>query len=122
MQDYRRLLVWNKSHVLTLEVYRATRSFPVDERYGLTTQMRRCAASIPANIAEGCGRDSPKELRRFLAIASGSAHELEYHLILAHDLGYVSDIALAKQVAEIKRMLTAFMRSLESKETKPTHK
>ena len=86
MQDFRDLKVWQKSHQLTLEVYRSTATFPREELYGLTSQIRRASSSIPANIAEGCGRNSPNELRRFLEIAMGAASELEYHLLLARDL------------------------------------
>ena len=73
MRDFRDLQVWQKAHRLTLDVYRATRSFPTEERYGLTAQLRRSAASIPTNIAEGCGRDGERELARFISIAAGSA-------------------------------------------------
>ena len=77
MRDFKDLLVWEKAHRVTLQVYRATRTFPADERYGLTAQLRRSAASIPANIAEGCGRDGERELARFISIAAGSASETE---------------------------------------------
>ena len=92
MKDFRRLDVWQKAHRLTLEVYRLTKSFPLDERFGLTSQMRRCSASIAANIAEGCGRGSNAEFHRFLQMAMGSASELEYHLLLSRDLGYLAEI------------------------------
>ena len=91
MQSFRDLKVWEKAHKLTLDVYRVTKAFPADERFGLTSQLRRACASIPANIAEGCGRSGGKELRRFLDIAMGSASEVEYHLLLARDLNYLSD-------------------------------
>lgn len=87
MQDFRQLQVWRKSHALALSIYRATATFPDPERYGLTAQMRRCAASIPANIAEGCGRGGNTELRQFLYISAGSASELQYFVILSGDLG-----------------------------------
>ena len=80
------LKVWVKAHEVTLAIYQCTRNFPREEIYGLTSQMRRAAASIAANIAEGCGRRSDAELHRFLQIARGSARELEYHLLLARDL------------------------------------
>ena len=117
MRDFRQLAVWGKSHQLTLAVYRVTQSFPTDERYGLTSQARRAAASIPANIAEGCGRDSENELARFLEIAMGSASELEYHLLLAHDLGFLDHETyrrLDDAVVEIKRMLAPFIRRIRS--------
>jgi four helix bundle protein len=79
MKDFRTLTVWQKAHQLTLAVYKATRGFPKEEMYGLTSQVRRASSSIPANIAEGCGRDGDAELARFFQIAMGSASELEYH-------------------------------------------
>ena len=85
MKDFKELRVWQKAHSLALEVYQATRSFPRDEIYGLTSQIRRAAVSVGANIAEGCGRRSDGEFARFLQIARGSASELEYHLLFARD-------------------------------------
>jgi len=90
MRDYRQLEFWEKSHKLTLNIYKITNEFPKHELYGLTSQIRRASASIPTNIAEGCGRDSKKELNRFLIISSGSASEVEYQLLLAKDLNYIS--------------------------------
>ena len=107
--------VWEKSHQLTLEVYKITKMFPRDERFGLTSQTRRASASIPANIAEGCGRRGAKEFDRFLQIAMGSASELEYHFLLARDLDFLNDSdyeRLAEKVTEIKRMLTSFIQKL----------
>jgi four helix bundle protein len=89
MKDFRDIKVWQKAHDLTLEIYKATRSFPKDELYTLVSQIRRASVSIPANVAEGCGRGTDSELRQFLQIAMGSASELEYHLVLARDLGYL---------------------------------
>jgi four helix bundle protein len=89
MKDFRELKVWEKAHALVLNLYRETTSFPPSELYGLTVQIRRAAASIPANIAEGCGRGSSADFARFLQIAMGSACELEYHLLLARDLGFL---------------------------------
>ena len=91
MQNFKSLKVWQKSHELTLAIYKATANFPKDELYGLTSQIRRACASVPANIAEGCGRTGKAELARFLQVAMGSASELEYHLLLAHDLGLLRD-------------------------------
>jgi len=85
VRDFRELKVWGKGHRLTLGVYEATRRFAGREAYGLTSQLRRCATSIPANIAEGCGKSGDAYLGRFLLISMGSASELEYHLLLAHD-------------------------------------
>jgi len=89
LKDFRDLQVWAKAHVLTLDIYRATVGFPKEETYGLTSQMRRCSASIAANIAEGCGRRGNGEFHKFLQISTGSASELEYHLLLARDLGFM---------------------------------
>ena len=117
MKDFRELKVWEKSHQLTLAVYKATTKFPKDEMYGLTGQIRRSCASIPANVAEGCGRNGDAELARFLQIAMGSASELEYHLLLSRDLNFL-DITeydqLAGEATEVKRMLTSFIRTLKS--------
>jgi four helix bundle protein len=115
LQDFKKLTVWEKSHRLTLAVYRATAGFPKAELYGLTSQIRRACASIPANIAEGCGRTGRAELGRFLQVAMGSASELEYHLLLAHDLGMLGESeykSLESQVIEVKRMLSAFIAKL----------
>jgi four helix bundle protein len=90
MRNFRELKVWEKSHQLTLLIYQATRNFPSEELYGLTSQIRRACSSIPANIAEGCGRQTGKDFARFLQIAFGSASELEYHLLLAYDLKLLS--------------------------------
>ena len=115
MRDFRDLVVWQKAHRLTLEVYRATRSFPAEERYGLTARLRRSAASVPTNLAEGCGRDGERDFARFIAIAAGSASETEYHLMLARDLEYLPPAThdhLRDLVTEIKKMLGAFHRKL----------
>jgi four helix bundle protein len=112
MQDFRKLKVWEKAHQLTLGIYRATKGFPRVEQFGLTAQLRRASASIPANIAEGCGRGSSKELAQYLLVAMGSTNEVEYHLILARDLGYLSadgQRTLDEQVAEIRRMLAGLV-------------
>ena len=115
MRDFRGLKVWKKAHQLALDVYRATVAFPRDEVYGLASQMRRAGASVPANIAEGCGRDGNAELARFLHIAAGSASELEYLLLLARDLSLLSAVdyeQLSTQATEVKRMLTSLIRQL----------
>lgn len=120
MRDFRELKVWHKAHALTLDVYRATKSFPKDELYGLTSQIRRAAVSIGANIAEGSGKNSRPELARFLQIALGSASELEYHLLLSRDLGYlVPDIHqhLSEHVVEVKKMLSGFIQYLSQPKT-----
>jgi len=118
VRDFHELKVWEKSHALTLAVYEVTRIFPKDEMYGVTAQIRRAAASIPANLAEGCGRDGDAELGRFCQIAMGSASELEYHLILCHDLQYLDQPAfeqLSLQTIEVKRMLSSFIRAVKPK-------
>ena len=117
MKDFRNLKVWGKSHQLALGLYKTTKKFPKDEIYGLTSQIRRSSTSIPANIAEGCGRKGNAELSRFLQIAMGSASELEYHLLLAHDLGLLNDSdfkQLDTEVTEVKRMLTSFIQKLNA--------
>lgn len=117
MRDFRGLKVWEKAHHLTLAVYEATATFPRDELYGLTSQIRRSCVSIPANIAEGCGRDGDVELARFLQISMCSASELEYHLLLASDLDLLkaSDYdRLRSETIEVKRMLTSFIQKLRA--------
>lgn len=117
MQNFRDLKVWQKAHALTLDIYKATRNFPREELYGLTSQLRRAASSIPANIAEGCGRNTGSELRRFLEISMGSASEVEYHLLLARDLGMLpteQHRQLNDRTCEIKRMLAAFINKLKT--------
>ena len=96
MRDYRDLQVWGKAHQLTLAVYKSTRGFPIEERFGLTSQPRRSSASIAANLAEGCGRRSDGEMARFVQIAMGSGAELSYHLLLARDLGLLRDSEYTK--------------------------
>ena len=117
LQDSKGLKVWQKGHKLALAAYGVSRGFPRSETYGLTSQLRRSAASVPANIAEGCGRNSGAELARFLEIALGSASELEYHLLLAHDLTYIDDYDYAStnaQVTEVKKMLSSLIARLRS--------
>jgi len=115
MRPFRKLVVWQKAHQLTVELYQITRSFPREEQYGLTSQIRRCSSSIGANIAEGCGRGTARDFARFVQIALGSASELEYHLLLAADLGFVTGEVYAPRetaVIDIKRMLTGLARRL----------
>jgi four helix bundle protein len=118
MQDFRKLVVWQKSHQLTLDVYKITRTYPKEELYGLTSQTRRSAASIPTNIAEGCGRNGGADLARFLDIALGSACELEYHFILSHDLDYLTGTDHAKLstiIIKVKQMLCALLQKVRPK-------
>ena len=115
MKDFRQLKVWEKSHELALSIYHITASFPREEVYGLASQIRRAASSIPSNIAEGCGRNGDAELARFCIIARGSASELEYQLLLARDLKLLhpNDYeTLSQQTIEIKRMLTVLVQKL----------
>jgi four helix bundle protein len=117
MRDFRKLSVWGKPHSLAVEIYQMSSSFPQNEIYGITSQIRRACVSIPANIAEGCGRDGEAEFRRFLQIALGSASELEYHLLLVHDLKMLSEEKHKQpdnRVTEIKRMLTSLIQKLKS--------
>jgi four helix bundle protein len=117
MQDFKALKVWQSAHQLTLRVYQVTRGFPREEQFGLTSQIRRCAASIAANIAEGCGREGRRDFARFLDIAGGSANELEYHLLLARDLNLLPPSehdALALHLTEVRKMLTAFVQRLRT--------
>jgi four helix bundle protein len=119
MQNFRMLRVWQQAHAVSLEVYRDTRGFPAAERYGLMTQIRRAAVSICANIAEGCGRGSRRELMRFLYIAHGSASELECELILSAELGFLqrSDHArLEASIIQVKRMLGGLIRRLRQRD------
>jgi four helix bundle protein len=118
MKDFHGLKIWQRSHRLTLAVYRATQPFPKDEMYGLTSQIRRASASIPANIAEGCGRQGDLELARFFQMAMGSACELEYHLLLAFDLKLLKESEyspISREVIEIQKMLAAFIIKLRAK-------
>src|SRR3990172_2139095 len=113
MKDFRKLQVWEKSHQLALAIYKVTNDFPKSELYSLTSQIRRSATSIPSNIAEGRGRGSDADLRRMLQIAFGSASELEYQLLLAHELEFINKASYQKldnQVTEIKRMLSSLMK------------
>lgn len=117
MKDFKKQKVWQKSHQLTPDIYKATSNFPREELYGLTNQIRRACTSIPANIAEGCGRSSEADFSRFLQIAMGSATELEYHLLLSHDLGILNDIDygnLSRETIEVKQMLTSFIKKLKA--------
>ncbi len=117
MRDFRDLKISQKGYALTLAVYKATAEFPRAEQLGLTSQLRRACTSIPANIAEGCGRTGAAELARFVQIAMGSASELECELMLAQDLGYLHDAVaneLVNRTTEVKRMLTSFVRKLQA--------
>ena len=117
MKDFRNLQVWEKAHRLTLAVYKASGGFPRQELFGLTSQMRRCSASIGANIAEGCGKRGNNEFQRYLQIASGSASELDYHLLLARDLGFFEETdyrRLAGDLLHLRKMLTSLLQKVQS--------
>lgn len=117
MKDFHSLKVWQKAHGLTLAIYKSTEQFPKQELYSLTNQVQRAAVSVPANIAEGCGKDSDAELKRYFSIAMGSASELEYLLLLAHDLGYLqTDIYqhIQNDLIETRKMLNAFIQKLKA--------
>ena len=117
MRNYRDLQVWSKAHSLTLDLYRIYRGFPREEIYGVTSQLRRAAASIGANLAEGCGRRTSNESARFAKIAMSSASELDYHLLLCHDLGLMKDDDFelsATRLTEVRKMLTSFLSRVEA--------
>ncbi len=116
MKNFRDLRVWESAHRLTLDIYRTTARFPREELYGLTSQMRRCSVSIAANIAEGCGKKGNREFQRFLGIASGSASELEYELLLSKDLGYLTEqtyIPLHEDLSRLRRMLNSLQQKVD---------
>ena len=115
MQDFRRLVVWKRAHAHVLRLYAVTKEFPYSERFGLTAQIRRSAASIPTNIVEGCGRRQGADCARFYEIAASSATELEYQLVLARDLMLLDgerSVRLLQETTEIRRMLTALVRRM----------
>jgi four helix bundle protein len=115
MKDFRDLKVWEKSHEFVLNAYGVTRDFPREELYGLTSQLRRAAVSVPTNIAEGCGRGTDSDFARFLQIAIGSACEAEYLLLLSRGLNYLSNEShdgLTNAISEVKRMLAAMLQAV----------
>ena len=120
MQDFKKLQVWQRGHQLTLSIYKATTKFPSAELFGLTSQIRRASASIPANIAEGCGRAGGSDLARFLQVAAGSASEV--HLILAHDLGVLPAVqfkTLEGETVALKRMLASLIEKVRGEAKQP---
>jgi four helix bundle protein len=122
LKNYKELNVWQKSYEFCLEIYRITAKFPHEERYGLTSQIRRSAVSIPSNIAEGYGRKTTVDYIRMLYISYGSVCELETQVLLAGDLGFIEEgeLGTAKtNIAEIERMLKALIKSLENKHLNP---
>jgi four helix bundle protein len=119
---YRDLIAWQKAMDFVENVYCATRDWPAEELYGLTNQVRRAAVSIPANIAEGQGRHSPKEFQQHISIAKGSLHEVETHLLIAHRLRYINEVVvegLMRRTAEVSRLLYGLRRSLQPPSATP---
>jgi four helix bundle protein len=117
MQDYKELKVWEKAHKFTLSVYEVSKTFPKDELYSLTNQLRRAASSIPANIAEGSGKNTQAEFAHFLTIALGSANESEYFLILSKDLNYLNQnkfSELYNSINEIKAILISLINKVRT--------
>ncbi|MDB5012019.1 MAG: four helix bundle protein [Daejeonella sp.] len=117
MQNYKDLKVWSKAHQLTLDVYLLSKEFPKEELYSLTNQLRRAISSIPANIAEGCGKNSQLDFANFLNIALGSANESEYFLLLSKDLGYLkleNHLVLDSNINEIKAMLISLIKLIRA--------
>jgi four helix bundle protein len=115
MKDFRTLKVWQKSHQLTLSIYALTKEFPKEELFGVTSQLRRAAGSIPTNLAEGCGRGSEKDFTRFIQISMGSACETEYLLQLCNDIDMIdpTDYQIySEQICEIKKMLVALIKAI----------
>ena len=115
MIDYRKYKVWQKAHMLVIELYKMTSEFPKSEQFNLISQINRAAVSIPTNIAEGCGRQTQKELTRFLYFSSGSAHELEYLILLSTELKFINDeksVKLCSDVAAIKKMLASLIKKI----------
>ncbi|MDE3740283.1 four helix bundle protein [Maribacter polysaccharolyticus] len=116
MRDYRKYDVWKLGHEITLNIYSITKAFPKDEEFGITSQMRRASFSIPSNIAEGCGRASDAEYKRFLIISRGLASELEYFMFLAKDLKYIDDVSyttLYDKVNKVKRSISNLIQKIE---------
>ena len=115
MKDYRKVIVWKKAHILTKDIYGVSSKFPRDELFGLTSQIRRAGSSIPTNIAEGCGRGSDADYRRFLHIAFGSANEVEYLIFLTYELNYMYEnqfIGLDNKIKEVKKMLAGMIKTI----------
>lgn len=120
MQNFKELKVWEKAHQITLSIYKVSASFPKEEIYSLTNQLRRAASSIPANIAEGCGKNTQADLANFLNISLGSANETEYFLILSKDLDYLTEeqfTILSNSINEVKAMLISLIGRVRSKYT-----
>lgn len=118
MRDFKKLEVWQDAHTLTLKIYKLSKTFPKEELYGLTSQIRRACMSVPTNIAEGCGRATPGELKRFCDFAMGSASEVEYQLLLAKDLSYIDSHMydeINQEFIVLKKRLNSFIQRLKAK-------
>ena len=114
--SFKDLIVWQKSMTLVMDIYNLTKAFPADEKFGLTSQLRRCAISIPSNIAEGWGRNSTKSYMHFLRIANGSLSELETQLIIAKELNHITDMQKADGlIIEVSKMLNSIIRTLSER-------
>jgi four helix bundle protein len=117
MRNFRNLKVWEKNHELALSVYHSITSFLKEELYGLVSQLRRSALSIPSNIAEGCGRNTQAQMAHFLNISLGSVSELEYQILLAKDLRFINDSVFHEQTEQVhafKRMLTSLIQKVSA--------
>jgi four helix bundle protein len=117
MKDYRKILAWQKSHELVLQIYGLTEKFPKHELFGLTSQLRRAAVSVPTNIAEGYGRTTDVEIARFMDISLGSVNQMEYLLLLCMELKYItkdSSDQIFPKLVEIRKMLIAFVKTLRN--------
>ncbi|RKS02084.1 four helix bundle protein [Flavobacterium sp. 102] len=116
MHQFKELEIWKRSRLFCSKIYLITSSFPADEKFGLTNQLRRASVSIPSNIAEGCSRSSNKDFSRFLEIAIGSIYEIETQLLIAFDLGYINQLELDKLVNDLDtiiKMISKFRSSLK---------
>ena len=111
-RSFQELIVWQKAHQFVLEIYRFTRGFPSDEKFGLTSQIRRASVSVPANIAEGFPKRSAGDKTRFFNIAQGSLEEVHYYLILAKDLGYGDSSKLVELYDEVGRLLNGYVKAI----------
>ncbi|TYA60075.1 four helix bundle protein [Formosa maritima] len=117
IKSYKELLVWQKAMALVTLIYNLTKTFPEDEKFGLTSQMRKCSVSIPSNIAEGWGRLSRKNYIQFLRISRGSLYELETQILITKQLNYINDSEKVESlIIEISKMLNSLIRKLEEKE------
>lgn len=109
MRDYRKIVAWQRGHALALRIYRATASFPGHEQQGITSQLRRAASSVPANIVEGAARSTKRDYVRYLGIALSSLKETEYFLLLSHDLSYIDTHAYEVLTAEMNQTFAALV-------------